>query len=69
MTKRPARKPTKSEIAKIYEGLGRAGLGAFRIASLHLVPAPRSAGAAAPDPSDSCHAVQLPNGHWVIVCD
>jgi hypothetical protein len=61
--------PSKDEIVKVYEGLEKAGLGGYRIVSMHLAPAPNSAGAAAPDPSESCHAVQLPNGHWVIVCD
>jgi hypothetical protein len=59
----------KSSIAKIYDGLDKAGLGGFRIVSLHLAPAARSAGAAAVDPANTCHSVQLPNGHYVIICD
>jgi hypothetical protein len=44
-------------------------LGGFRIVSLHLAPAARSVGAAAVDPADGCHFVQLPNGPYVIVCN
>jgi hypothetical protein len=69
MAKRSSAKLTKDSIAKIYDGLSKGGLDGYRIVSLHLAPAARSAGAAAPDPSEACHAVQLPNGHWVIVCD
>ena len=69
MARRPSTELSKAAIARIYEGLNKAGLGDFKIVSLHLTPAARSVGAAASDPSDACHAVQLPNGHWVIVCD
>jgi hypothetical protein len=65
----PKKTVSRADIAKIYAGLNDAGLGGFRITSLHLSPVPAAAGAAAADPDNACHAQQLPNGHWVIVCD
>jgi hypothetical protein len=60
---------TKEQLAAIYEGLAKANLGGFRISSLHLRPVARSVGAAAAGGNGPCHSQQLPNGHWIIVCD
>jgi hypothetical protein len=60
---------SKKQIAAIYEGLAKADLGGFKISAMHLRPAARSLGAAAADGNGPCHSQQLPNGHWIIVCD
>ena len=63
------RKITKAEMARIHEALAGLELHDHKIVSMHLAPAPRAVGAAAAaDPDDDCHAVQMPNGHWMIVC-
>lgn len=66
MPRTPSGQPRPTDIGKIYEGLGKAGLAGFKIASLHLVPTSAATPAAASD--DACHTVELPNGHLVIVC-
>lgn len=52
------------QVAKLYAVLNSAGLGGLKIASIHLTPEPGGMEAAR-----ACHSVQLPNGHWTIVCD
>jgi hypothetical protein len=70
MAKSPSEKLSRATIANIYVGLAEAGLGDFKITSLHLTPGrPRSLSSAAADPSDSCHSQLMPNGQWIIVCD
>ncbi len=69
MPKTASRKPRKPDISKIYQGLNSAGLGGFKIASLHLTPTTATAAATASDAGDACHTVELPNGHLVIVCN
>jgi len=68
MAKKASPKLTKTDFAAIHAGLKQAGLGAYKIASIHLIPKMKSAGAAAVNDDGPCHAQQLPNGHVVIVC-
>lgn len=69
MANAKVRKLTKKEVAALHKGLAKANLEGLRVRSLHLSPRPRSVGAAAAPDETTCHAVQLPNGHWVIVCE
>jgi hypothetical protein len=62
-------KLTKDEIAEIYKGLEKAKLGGYKIAALHLRPRHRSVGAAAAGDDSACHSVQLPNGHFILICE
>jgi hypothetical protein len=50
------------QLQMIHDGIDKAGLGGFRLATLHLAPATAAS-------TGRCHAQQLPNGHWVIICD
>lgn len=63
------KKLTKAQLAAIHEGIAKANLHGFKISALHLRPVARSAGAAAAADEGPCHSQQLPNGHWIIVCD
>jgi hypothetical protein len=60
---------TREELVAIYDGLARANLGDYKISVLHLRPHHRSVGAAAADDGNKCHSEQLPNGHFIIVCE
>lgn len=69
MAKKLWSKLSKKRLAAIHDGLKEAGLGGYKISSLHLKPKRRAVGAAAADADGPCHSEQLPNGHWIIVCD
>jgi hypothetical protein len=69
MPRTAARKLSPEQLAVIHEGLAKAGLGNFKISALHLRPRLRSTDAAAADGDGPCHSQQMPNGHWIIVCD
>jgi hypothetical protein len=58
----------KKEMKAIYEGLEKANLKDYKISALHLRPRFKSVGAAAND-GNNCHSQELPNGHFIIVCE
>ena len=53
-----------AHIGKLHKALEAAGLGEFRIASMHLTPVARDAVAEAHD----CHAELQSDGSYKIVC-
>jgi hypothetical protein len=57
-------KLTPEQIAAIQDGVDKAGLKGFKINSMHLTPMADAAAS-----QGNCHSQQLPNGHWIIVCD
>jgi len=65
MTKPPSRlskpKLTPEHVATLQRIATEAGL---KISSMHLIPSIDASEAAG-----TCHSQQLPNGHWIIVCD
>jgi len=65
MAGKSKKKLTKSQISAIHDGLKKANFGDFKISALHLVPKNAAIATASDGP---CHSVELPNGHWVIVC-
>ena len=67
--RRPAARKqlTPDQIATIHNALTQAGLPGLKMNLMHLSP---MAGAdVASGDQGTCHAQQLPNGHWIIVCD
>jgi hypothetical protein len=58
------RKLTPEQMAAIQDGVDKAGLKGFKINSMHLSPVADAAAS-----QGNCHSQQLPNGHWIIVCD
>jgi hypothetical protein len=62
------RKLTKNERTALYHGLTNANFAGLKIKSMHLVPNVAST-ANTPSSAQGCHAVQLPDGSWTIVCD
>lgn len=68
--KAPARRLTTAQMAAIHEGVAKAGLKNYRISSVHLRPVTADeVDPGQPQGQGNCHSQQLPNGHWVIVCD
>jgi hypothetical protein len=63
------RKLTKKQHSALQQGLASASFPGFKIKSMHLIPNVASTAAPPQAAAGACHAVQLPNGHWVIVCD
>jgi hypothetical protein len=57
-------KLSPAQISVIQDAVDKAGLKGFKISSMHLSPIVNDAAS-----QGNCHSQQLPNGHWIIVCD
>lgn len=55
---------TPAQMSTIHDAVAQAGLAGLKINLMHMSPMEDPAAG-----QGSCHAQQLPNGHWVIVCD
>jgi hypothetical protein len=64
--RRPAARKqlTPAQMSTIHNAVAQAGFAGFKINLMHLSPMDDAAAG-----HGTCHAQQLPNGQWVIVCN